>query len=390
MSENKDITEIARKQRYLTLLKKVKGGQSLSKGELAELEQFQDAGGTPTTQLETQNSKLKTCYRINCADAQRLGYESADIAAADIASKLNQNLFDYLSRHPKMRAAYDRGRLLRQLAISAPNCLIYEAARQLKDLGFSQFQSGQDLRDFLDKDPEANELWESARVNGAIENRQSLRETANNGNVKAIELLEKWSADRQRETGEVAGENFGKVTTNQMAELFGVTRQTIYDWKTQRGLQSNIDDTYDLHTALLWFEDYVQKKVVRGNNAVSSLNPFQAVKTKREELKLQEDIGELIPRTIVIGTWQAQMQNVVNAFNGITDLANRIFSQEREEIVQRLEDFRDEIFTKIQHVPAELKLTAEAENKLQELFELLKPENTGNRIQETENENKKN
>jgi hypothetical protein len=161
-----------------------------------------------------------------------------------------------------------------------------------------------------------------------------------------------------------------------MTELFGVARQTIYEWRTQKGLPVNVDGTFDLHSAISWFEDFTLKKAVRGNSAISPLNPFQSVKTERERLKLEQDRGELIERGSVIAWRCAILQNIVNAFNNITDLANRVFGQSREEIVSRLEEFRDDVTAKLQHVPAALKLTSEATKKLQELDEILKPQKT--------------
>lgn len=366
----------------------------MSAAELEELRVYEMAGKPEKDKSEKSvqrtanskylNAKRSTLNTLTMAECQRMGFEYADIAEADNAAAFKQNLSKYFERHPKLRAAFDRGRLLRTLSKTAPNCLIYEAARRLKDLGFTQFQTAQDLRNFLDKDREANEIWESARVNAAIDNRENLRKAAGEGNVKAIELLDKWTIDRQKETGESGSANFNRISTNQMAELFGVTRQTVYEWQTQKGLMQNKDGTFDLHSALQWFEDYILKKATRGNSAVSPLNPFQAVKTKREELKLEHDRGELLERGAVLGFQVTMMQNVVNSFNGITDLANRVFSQPREEIVARLEDFRDEVMAKLQHVPAELKLDSEAGEKLNELFDILKPKNTEYRIQETE------
>jgi len=306
------------------------------------------------------------------ADCQRLGFDYADIAEADNNSGIGSNLFNYLAKHPKLRDSYDRGRLLRALVKTAPNSLINEAATKLKYLGFNQFKTGQDLRDFLDKDAEANELWETARFNAAIENRENLRTAASGGNVKAIELLDKWFVEHQKETGE-ASADLNRIGVNQMAELFNVTRITIYDWRTQKGLPANIDGTFDLHAAIQWFEDFTLKKAVRGNTAVSSLNPFQSVKTERERLKLEQDRGELIERGSVIAWRCVILQNIVNSFNAITDLANRVFGQTREEIVSRLEEFRDEIMAKVQYVPAELKMSRDAEKKLEELDEILKP-----------------
>jgi len=316
--------------------------------------------------------KRSRATRLLMADCQRLGYQYSDIAEADINSGIGPNLANYLARHQKLRAAYDRGRLLKKLVELAPVATVTDAARQLKNIGFVQFKTGQDLRDFLDKDPEACELWDTADTNATIENRESLRQAAKDGNTKAIQMMDTWFRDRKGE-GAVSGQSFDRVNINQMAELFGITRQTLYEWRTQRGLPVNVDGSFDLHSAINWFEDFTLKKAVRGNSAINPLNPFQAVKTEREKLKLEQDRGELIESERVIAWRCAILQNIVNAFNAITDLANRVFGQSREEIVSRLEEFRDEIMAKIQYVPAELKLGPEAAKKLQELDEIIKP-----------------
>ena len=370
---DKDITAIAQKQRYLSLLKKVKSNQALSKSELRDLERYEREykENKPVTPIKKKKKARRGRY-LTLAECQRLGYDYADIAEADKAAGLSTNLSKYLTKHPKLRANYDRGRLLKKLIELAPVATVTDAARQLKNIGFTEFQAGQDLRDFLDKDTEASELWESASVNAWIENREALRTTAKDGNAKAIQMMENWIRDRKTD-GTIAGTSFNRIGVNQIAELFGVTRTTIYEWRTQKGLQANVDGSFDLHTAILWFEDYTLKKAVRGREAVSALNPFQTVKTERERLKLEQDRGELIGRESFIAWRCAILQNIVNAFNAITDLANRVFGQTREEIVDRLEEFRDDVMAKLQHVPAELKLTSEAAKKLQELDEILKP-----------------
>ncbi len=336
-------------------------------------------GKSVTVQMSKKNRKSSIVnsqsakWYLSMAAAQRLGFEFRDIAEADKASGLSSSLAKYFRRHRKVRAAYDRGRLLRYLVELAPVAIVHDAARKLKDLGFEQFEKGQDLRDFLDGDIEANELWETARVNGWIDNRQALQKTASDGNPKAIMLMEKWAVDRQQEKGQIGPVNFKHLGTNQMAELFGTSRQTIHEWWTQKGLPQNIDGSFDLYRAIPWYEEFVLKKSTRGREAVGPLNPFQAVKTERERLRLETERGELIERGAVIGFQVAMIQNLVNGFNAITDLANRIFGQPREEIVARLEDFRDDVTAKLQHVPGELKLSKEAKAKLTELYEILKP-----------------
>lgn len=325
-----------------------------------------------------KRNSSRTRRSLSKANARRLGYDCENIAAADKACGLSTNLAEYLAKHPKVRAAYDRGRLLKYIADLAPKALIYETARRLRELGFSEIDSAQSLRDFFDSDPEANELWETERVNGFIRNRENAIKSAASGNIKAIEFIDKWCVDRLREMGE-PGVSFHRVTVSQMAELFATSRQTIHEWYRTKGLPQNTDGSFDLYRAIAWYGDYQLKKAVRGKESISPMNPQQAVKAKISELQYQQMLGEMVDRGSFIGFIAAIMQNLVNAFNSLPDLANRIYAQEREQIVERLEDFRDEVMAIIQKVPEDLKLSQEAEDKLIEFYESIKPQNTDER-----------
>lgn len=308
---------------------------------------------------------------LGMAQAQRLGYDYETIAEADKNSGIKSNLFDYLSKHPKLRDSYDRGRLLRVLVRTAPNSMIYEAATKLKNLGFNQFKTGQDLRDFLDKDAEANEMWETARVNAAIKNREDLRNAAAGGNVKAIELLDKWTIDRRKETGETFT-GFNRIGVNQMAELFRVSRTTVWDWATQKGLPKNIDGSFDLSAAIQWFEKYSIQKVTTKTGPVT-LNPLQSVKAENAKLELQEKKGELTKREKYIGWRLLILKSLKGKMDDIISVSNLLYGQPREEIANILEKYRDELFKCIRDVPAELKLPKEAMQKLNELYEIIGP-----------------
>jgi len=388
--------DFAKKQRHLSLLRKIKETQVLTAAELAELQGYESQSpaakkNRPSSIVPAPAGKYRQSAKLTEAAAQRLGYACKDIAEADAQSGIKPNLVKYFERHPRLRAAFDRGRLLKLLCELGPVAEVYEAAKRLKDLGFSQFESGQALRDFLDRDKEAGELWESARANAFITNRENMRKTAGEGNVAAIKFMDRWAVDRQRETGDPASANFNRVGVNQMAELFSVTRTTIYQWYTEKGLPQNTDGSFDLQRAIAWYEEFTLKKTVRGKDAISPLSPFQDVKVKHMQLKLEQEQGELANRGEILGFQMAMMQNVVNAFNAASDLANRIFGQPREQIVERLEDFRDEVMAKLQHIPAELKLSEPALAKLGELYEMIRPQSdkeqeTGHRIQDTEQE----
>jgi len=153
--------------------------------------------------------------------------------------------------------------------------------------------------------------------------------------------------------------------------LFGYSRQAVDEWYNDKGLPRNGDGSFDLKTTIKWFEDFTLKKATRGKSTIGPLNPFQQVKTERERLRLLEDRGELVSRGAAIGFQIAQLQNVINAFDKITDYANLMFGQPREEIVKVLEDLRDDCFSRLAAVPEQLKLTEKASEILTQLYEVL-------------------
>jgi hypothetical protein len=306
-------------------------------------------------------------YTISQVRCKRLGYDCSNLAEADSVAGLSRPLAKLIEKDVKLEAAWHRGQFLRNLkkeAESSPNI-----SRTADHLGI---KSGDTLRNMIDEDPEARDVWDQARKELNVKQNKHVFELADDGMGWAVKLVEKFLTNADDQGIAVGGTDMRRLMQKQIAELFGVDRLTVRNWTLGLGCPRNADGSFDLFAVIRWHEDYILKKSFRGRDAISPLNPFQAVKTERERLQLDKDRGELVKRGPVIGFQIAMMTNLVNAFNAITDLANRVFSQPREQIVLRLEEFRDEVMAKLQHVPAELKLGAEAVAKLTELYETIK------------------
>jgi len=301
--------------------------------------------------------------------ARRLGFECDDLTAADIVLHaerplLRKTLAEYCLKYPPVKAGFERGQLLRNAAYCAETMNVTQAARWLG------FETGFSFRRLMDSDAEVKNVWDQKKLETIVRGRTALLKLVDKGDARAIKMLESISHDEQQ--GQAQGADFNRLGMNQVSELFGYSRQAVTDWYNDKGLPRNSDNTFDLKTTIKWFEDYTQKKATRGKSTIGPLNPFQQVKTERERLKLLEDRGELVDRGAAIGFQIAQLQNVINTFDKITDLANLMYGQTREEIVKVLEDLRDECLARLQHMPDQLKLSEEQAVTLGVLYEQLR------------------
>jgi len=306
---------------------------------------------------------------ISAVKVKSLGYQCESLTEADTKIDLDKPLAKIIEKYKSLKAAWRRGKLLRELEGLAETATVSQAAFKLKELGFEEFATGQVLRNFMDHDSEADDLWRSVSITTWINNRRNLLTAAADGNARAMQLVEIWLKDRTEDSP--IGSDTGRLRVNEIAEIFGVTRITINDWYKKQGLPRNGDGSFDLKTAIRWFEDFTIKKCGRGKGPVSILNPFQQVKTERERVKLLRDQGAVVNRGNAIGWQVAQLQNILNEFHKIPDYANLMFQQPREEIARVLEDLRDQITAKLQHIPEELKLSNEAKEILMALYRVL-------------------
>lgn len=122
------------------------------------------------------------------------------------------------------------------------------------------FRNGQELRSLIDSDPEIKQTWDNARHSLFIQIRQSLHDAAEKGSGYAVRML----SQILRDEGKVSVFNSEAVTTQQLAELSGRTRQTIHQWHTRHKLPRNPDGTFNLTDFIFWFEQWILEKVRKG------------------------------------------------------------------------------------------------------------------------------
>lgn len=301
-------------------------------------------------------------WRISQARVRRLGYECGNIADADVKADMSRNLSDVLGGDVKLARAWERGQFLRNLeGLAGVVETVTEAAGKLK------LSSGRELRDILDNDSEAADIWDQKRLDTKIRTRQGLLKAVEDGNQQAIRVVENYLRDDQRATA--AGPDLKKLIQRQIAELFDVTRITVKNWVDRHGCPQNIDGSYDLGAVIKWHTNYQQRQ--HGGH-VEPADKLRDLKAERMALQLSEEKGELLNREEVIAGLLARWQNIVGAFRyKRRELASMCHNQTVEGIEDILGRFFAELQGKQLELPDFLKLPENAGKLLQQLFELL-------------------
>jgi DNA-binding transcriptional regulator YiaG len=186
-----------------------------------------------------------------------------------------------------MRENKDRKMILENLPKLAASALtIHEAA---KSLGMQE----RSFRQLLDEDPEINRAWQNGRQQLWITARSAITESAARGSAYATQILERILDEGQQLRP--LGIDASHISTAEMAKLFGVVRQTIHEWNSNRGLPRNEDGTYNLAISISWYNQFCMAKGKR-----SALKDALYEERKRElEIRLDKSMGRLFTLTKV-------------------------------------------------------------------------------------------
>lgn len=391
--------EIAKKQRYLHLLQKVKENKTLSKVELDELSRYERkmtgtvilnskivtstkrsmrpsikrSMDTSTRRLTKQPKKSKkkalVTKRVRLpveeAEVRRLGLECDNLTEADAAIKKRKSLKEIFKKHPQLRQAWERGRFLRNLrGLARMGVSVSEAA---KKLGFA---NGRILRAMIDEDVEVGDLWDQTQLEVYIEIKSALVEAAKEGKPAAVRAVENFLLEEK----EHPGFDPSRITILQLTELTVKARQTIHEWYTKFGLPRNADKTFDLGIFLAWYEEFLLKKTSGGKESVAVLDPLKTVKAEKLKVELASHRNELLDRSEVIIGQVAWVQNIVSfCKRGVEELSRLCSSQPREKIADIVRGFFRDLHTEAAKVPKELRLPAAMERELIEFLKRLKP-----------------
>ena len=303
---------------------------------------------------------------ISAATVKRLAFQCADIGQADTKINLPGPLAGYIERHEKLGAAWERGQLLRNLRECAEG--IQTVTQAAKLLGF---ETGQELREILDSDTEVRDVWDQARIKTIAAGKKALVEAAKQGNQAAIRAIEVCLRD-DAESPLVSGTDLSRMTVPQMADVFGIHRQTVYQWYNSEALPRNADGTFDLKTTIRWYGEFVLTKAARGRDITATKDPLRTIKAQQLALDLERQRGELLDRATVIAGQVARFDNIVRALDRLTrEIATMVVNQPAERIKEILSDWRREVIAAQRQIPEELELPVEAGEALAGVYEKL-------------------
>lgn len=313
--------------------------------------------------------RKKSRLPVSVAEVTRLGLECQSLTAAGAeirtaaGKRPRRSLREYFKKYAPLKEAWRRGRFLRDLGGLARTVVtVSEAARKLK------LASGKELREILDGDDEAADIWEQNRLDVFIETKSAFVELAREGNQAAIKAVEWLLREQAPGTG---GGDFKRVTTAELVAITARTRQTVHDWVTKFALPRNADKTFDLTEFVAWFERFVLVKAGKESRP-ATMNPFQARKAELMDIEIDRQKARLLDRQEVLAGIAARYERLVHARRKIDELAAECAGLDRERIADICGRFFDEIISFQKQDFEELRLPEPALEKFCECLAIIR------------------
>ncbi|MGA1979477.1 MAG: hypothetical protein ABSG99_02775 [Sedimentisphaerales bacterium] len=162
--------------------------------------------------------------------------------------------------------------------------------------------------------------------------------------------------------------DYRRVTFDQLAEIAGVKRRTVYFWIDNKGLKREDDGSFWLPTFFGWFEEYTKGKVLE-RLPDRQMNPYQAGRAKELAMHIAKEEHQLLDRTEVMAGQVARHQNLINSFtHKAEELAMEAHGQPEAVIAKMLGDFFDEVLRQQCQVGEQLHLPEEKAKQFGELL----------------------
>jgi hypothetical protein len=337
----------------------------------------------PLTGLKRKTSEnpgaLPNTYMLNAASLKYLAMAGKSIAEAELTPQFSltrskkikskqlkgagrqKSLNEIFAEKPHLKKAWERGTFLKNIAdFGGKNYTIAEAE---SELGLS---AGELDKIFL-SDFEASNTWNQARLKTLLAIKGKWLEMVGMASPSALKQLEKLM---RKEIAHQAAD-FMHLTSKQMQELTGKTRQTVeYEWPRNYGLSRNSDGSYNLAVFLKWFEKFTLE--TKQTTKITEPEVLRNKKAEMLDLELKEKIGQLLDRNQVIAGLLARHQFLKNSFDKRTDkLPGLLENQPLERIRKILSASFAEICNELANSAIELKLNEGQNKKFRELIENL-------------------
>ena len=309
--------------------------------------------------------KRKVKPPLDVTHVKLLGLTCSSIAEAETKLQKKMDLTKILTKYEELDAAWNRGRFLRNLrALASVAVTVSEAAEKLG------LANSQELYNMLDTDREVADTWGQARQEAFIKIKFALIKQANEGNQAAIRAIEPFLQDELHQRTDYF--DFSYLSTNQLAQLTGKTRQTIYKWRTQHGLPTNKDNSFDLHQVLPWLEKFIIQKITDRFKGDEKLDPLKQAKAERLEMELKKHRGELLNREEVMAGLLARYQILLFWAERRPDELGRLCQgQKPERITKLIKEAVIELRRDLCQVPEELQLSDKASKLFQKVLDNL-------------------
>ena len=204
--------------------------------------------------MKGKGSSRKARLPVKEARVRLLGIECEKLADADAIITTRMSMEDLFKKYPELKAAWDRGRFLRNLRdLARKDLSVPEAA---KKLGFA---SARVLQAMIDEDMEVGEMWKETKLQIYIDRKLAIIEAAKKGDPAAIRAVGKFLLNKK----EHSRVDLTRLTISQLSKLTRRTTRTIYNW-IKSGLPRNADGTFDFKTFFKWFEKFLLKRKSAG------------------------------------------------------------------------------------------------------------------------------
>jgi len=294
-----------------------------------------------------------------------LAVKYQNLADADAAADLNVSLVDYIKKYKDLAAAWDRGRLVRNIRELAGTPITITQAEITLELKHGElFQMIQD-------DPEIRDLWNAERLALIITVQKAILEKAKAGQNSAIKQIEHLLKN------EIAGRDqvdFTHVSINELGKLTGRTRQAVHEWHIKHGLNRNSDKTFNLFEFIPWYHDFIltKKADAPGRTSSNKLDPLRDARARKLQVEMEKEQGQLLDREQVIAGLLARQQVFISSIENKSEtLAGLCINKPQKKIQEILENFFDDTRRRQCMIPEVLQLPPEAQTLFSELINIL-------------------
>ena len=345
-----------------TIKQTSRNDEPLTTAEFAELEKYEDMAKkkvitTKSKPAKQRRRKLKKSkpVPINPEQIKLLAMTCENMVEA--AAEIGKSLAKLFEKDLKLAAAWERGRFLKDIAgLATTPVSISEAEFELKlDAGA--------LEKLFADDIEAADVWNQARLKTIIRIKRAMVQKAEEASPAALKQIDNLL---RREIAKQAID-YAHITTNQLVEITGRTRQTIHDWVSKNSCPRNGDKTFNMREFLDWFEKFTVGKMSPASKKMD--NSLAEKKAVKMQMAIERELGELLDRREVIAGLIARVQLLKSLHDRRADkLPEIIVNQPEQRIKQVLADSFEEIIAEFIASPLDLKLNELQENKLNEFF----------------------